>query len=77
MESRRIFLIQLFLIIWKALLWWIISAKRKHDETPDHADILLEVKAGGKRFETRMTITNLWDIPQEPHHVLLHFNMEL
>ena len=39
------------------MLWWIISSERKHDENQDYT-ILLEIKAGGKLFETRVTITD-------------------
>ena len=43
------------LIIWKTLLWWIISSERKHYENQDHAVVLIEIKAAGKLFERLMT----------------------
>ena len=52
MESRRIFLIQQYLNHLKNIARWIISSERKHDKNQDHAVVLLEIKAGGKLFET-------------------------
>ena len=61
MESKRMFFIQQYLNHLKnfAILDRFIKKKtrRKHDENQDRT-ILLEIKAGGKLFETRMATTD-------------------
>ena len=40
------------------MLWWIISSERKYGGNQDYAVVLLGIKAGGKVFQTRITITD-------------------